>query len=41
MTKTILLLISDPVVLSVIKETLEYAGYYVVTALAWEWPSTD
>jgi two-component system, cell cycle response regulator CpdR len=29
---TILLLISDPVVRSVIQETLEHAGYYVVAA---------
>jgi CheY-like chemotaxis protein len=32
MNKMILLLVSDPVVLSVIKEALEYAGYYVVAA---------
>jgi two-component system, cell cycle response regulator CpdR len=32
MNRTILLLISDPVVRSVIQETLEHAGYYVVAA---------
>jgi len=32
MNKMILLLVSDQVVLSVIKEALEYAGYYVVAA---------
>jgi two-component system phosphate regulon response regulator PhoB len=32
MNKTILLLISDPVVRSVIREALEHGGYYVVAA---------